>query len=729
MSFPTPRRIAFASARRPKTVVMAWAAVLVAAFVVIGALMSGATTSDVTFTNNPTSQRGKTVLEQRFGISTPADESVVVRAVGAGTPADVRANVNDIVARIHALDPGIVDSVTSPFAASAPPGLVRPDGRTAVIPVVMSGDINQAERNIEPLLAAAQLDTPTVVSQVAGAASARKANSTQAEHDLKRGELMIGLPVAIVILFLVFRALGAMVLPLSVAFSSIIVATAGAAIIGSFWQLSFFVSNMITMMGLAVGIDYALFVVSRYREERAAGREVLESVDVSSATSGRAVGYSGIAVAVALAGLLIVPSSIYVSLALGAMMAVLVAVAASMTLLPAMLRLMGDRIEWGGLTRRARRSRAEDRQARGFASIARAVMRRPVVAAVVGIAIMGGLAAPYVGINTGANGIESLPRSTDARQAFDVLQQEYGVGTSGPITVTLEGDVASAAGQKAITDIRSAMRQESALGTSSVVLSPDGGAAAISAPLNLLPASRDAANVVDHLSGDVLPAATAGTGITANITGEAAFNADYFNITDRYLIPVVSVVLLLSFIVLLIAFRSLVVPLVAILMNLLSVGAAYGLMVLVFQHGFGVDLLGFQQTDVIDAWIPLFLFAVLFGLSMDYHVFLISRIREQYDRTGDTAFAVEHGVASSARLITGAAAIMVAVFGGFAMGELVMFQQMGFGLAVAILLDATLVRTVLVPAVMRLLGDANWYLPKALEFLPKVDLEGASQTH
>ena len=508
-----------------------------------------------------------------------------------------------------------------------------------------------------------------------------------------------------------FGALVSALLPLILAIAAIIVALALTALVGQLGELSFFVQNMITMMGLAVGIDYSLFIVSRYREERALGVAKLDAIERAGDTSSRAVFFSGITVVVALISLLIVPMSVFVSLGLGAILAVLAAVAAALTLLPALLSVLGDKIEKGRLV--PRRKAADERT--GFwARVVTWVMKRPVASFVLAAGLLVAASLPYWGINTGASGVETLPANIEARQAFETLQKDFNVGAVAPARIPITGDPASAANAAEIGRITSAIAGDPVLGTPALEqgAGPKGGVLAV--PVNADSTSPGAEDAVNRLRAATdLP-----------VGGATSLNIDYFDIASRYLPIVVVVVLALSFLVLLLAFRSIVVPIVAIILNLLSVGAAFGLVTLVIQDGYGAGFFGFQQVDTIEAWIPIFLFAVLFGLSMDYHVFLLSRIREKFVETGDNVASITHGISSSGRLITGAALIMVAVFGGFAAGDLVMFQQMGFGLGVAVLLDATLVRGVLLPAIMRLLGNANWYLPKALNWMPNVAIEG-----
>jgi putative drug exporter of the RND superfamily len=427
---------------------------------------------------------------------------------------------------------------------------------------------------------------------------------------------------------------------------------------------------------------------------------------------------------VALVGLLLVPNNIFLSLGIGAILVVLVAVLASMTLLPAMMSALGDRFDAARIPF-LRRTGGEGRI---WARVADAVMRRPGTALVIAAAALIIATIPLAGINTGSAGVGNLPSDSSSRQAYETLGREFDAGAVAPAVIALEGNVGSPQGQKAIKDLTAKLAGDARFGEGRLEQSDSGDAAVLTVPVRAEATSLAARDAVSDLRSDILPSVFGGSGVETAVAGQTAETLDFVEITNRYLPIVVGLVLVLSFIVLLIAFRSVVIPITAIAMNLLSVGVAYGLLVLVFQDGVGAGLFGFQQVDTIEAWLPLFLFAVLFGLSMDYHVFLLSRIRERYEATGDTAVAVRDGIASSGRLITGAALIMVAVFAGFAAGQLVMFQQMGFGLAVAVLIDATIVRSILVPATMRLLGARNWYLPKFLQWIPRVDVEGARTT-
>jgi uncharacterized membrane protein YdfJ with MMPL/SSD domain len=479
----------------------------------------------------------------------------------------------------------------------------------------------------------------------------------------------------------VFGALAAAVVPIVLAVTSIVVALGLVSLLGLAFDLSFLVTNMVTMIGLAVGIDYSLFIVSRYREERAHGRDKLAAIAAAGATANRAVFFSGMTVVLALAGLLLTPTTVFRSIAAGAITVVLVAVAASLTLLPALLAVMGDRVNALRVPVLFRRRQQDLERTHGiWARVARRVMARPTASLLLAGGVLAVVAVPLVGIRTGVSGISTYPDNIQSKQAFTVLSRDFSGGLTSPALIVVDGDVRSAA-------VTAAVR---------------------------------------HLRSVVVPGAFDGVDARVLVGGQTAGFIDFFDLTHWYTPFAIALVLGLSFLLLVVVFRSVVLPLLGVALNLLSVAAAYGLLVLVFQHGTGADLFGFQQVDTIQAWLPLLLFSVLFGLSMDYQVFLLSRIQERHGHTLDTRDAVAFGLRTTGGIITGAAVIMVAVFAGFAAGRLVELQQTGFGLAVAVLIDATLVRSVLVPAAMRLLGRWNWYLPSWLGWLPQLPIEGAA---
>jgi RND superfamily putative drug exporter len=488
---------------------------------------------------------------------------------------------------------------------------------------------------------------------------------------------------------------------------------------------------MITMIGLAVGIDYSLFVVERYREERRRGMSKFDAISIAGGTASKAVVFSGITVVLALAGMLLVPSTIFQSLGIGAIIVVIISVFATMTLIPALIMLLGDKLDWP--RRRKYDAAMAAAQAeydhelihKGFwGRITRVVMGRPVVAIVLTVGLLLAATIPYFDLKSGMSGVETLPES-DVKTGLEILREDFYVGVLAPVEIVVDGPTHHVDVKASISQLIEDMDASGQFGPVTVETNDAGDLTLVSAPLVTDTNSEASFQTITWLRESIVPATFNGSGADVYVSGESAFNEDLNIMIEDYTPIVFAFVLGLSFILLTLAFRSIIVPIKAILMNLLSVGAAYGLLVLMFQKGWG-DFLGFVQTPAIDAWVPLFLFCVLFGLSMDYHVFLLSRIREHYDATGNNRESVAVGLQSTAKIITGAALIMVAVFGGFASGELAFMQQVGFGLAAAVLIDATVVRSVLVPSVMALLGDRNWYLPRWLHWLPDLRVEGAA---
>jgi len=722
-------RLAAAAARHPWRTVVAWVLALVVSIVTTGALLSQALTTESDFTGTPESQRALDLFEQRLGQKQPILDVMIVesRTLTANDPA-FRQRVESLATTLSAIDPGVI-TVGPTYYARHDPTLVSQDRHSALIALSMPGSIqNDAHVKIAPVLRLAD----AVDGQqgfhvlVTGDATLSRDFTTLSESDLQTGE-MIGIPIALVILLAVFGTAVAALVPLLLAICAIIVALGLAALVGQVSPLSFFVVNMLIFMGLAVGIDYSLFIVSRFREERRRGHEKVEAIAFAGNTASRAVLFSGMTVVLALVGLLIIPTKIFVSLAVGAILAVLVAVIGAMTLLPAVLSVLGDRIERWRVPYFGRRDRDTTASGGVWGRIVRHAMARPVVSVVSAVALLLVAAVPYTGINTGSSGIETLPDAARAKQGFVVLNRDFNSGRVTPAFVVIDGPTATPAAGRAFGALHAALARDPRFGPFQPQVEGARRFALLTIPVAGDPNSDAALNAVRDLRHRYLPAAFAGTGLKAYVGGAGGANLDYFAITDKYLPIVFVLVLGLSFVLLTVAFRSVVVPLSSIAMNLLSVGAAYGLLVLVSQDGHGAGLLGLQHAPVVEAWIPIFLFSVLFGLSMDYQVFLLSRIRERYDQRGDSREAVAYGIGSTARLITGAALIMVAVFAGFAAGQLVMFQQMGFGLGVAILIDATLVRTILMPAWMELLGDRNWYLPRFLRWLPDLRVEPAAE--
>jgi RND superfamily putative drug exporter len=717
--------LAGAASRHPWRTLTLWAVLILAAGFASSAFLADALTTRADFTSRPDSVRAQDLVEQRLRGPERDTELVIVRSASRSVddPA-FRARVAALQRDIAGLGTDVVQRVGSVYQLGDP-SLVSRDRHATLLPVVMAGAVEQAVDQIGALRGVLDRadgnDGFEVLLAGQGALSADF--NTIAEEDLRQGE-SIGVIVALVVLVAVFGAIVAALLPVAMAVLAIMAAIGLVALLGLAFDFSFFVTNMITMMGLAVTIDYSLFIVSRFREERRAGHPRLEAIELAGATASRAVLFSGMIVVLALVGMLLVPTTLFRSLATGAILVVIAAVAASLTLLPALLGLLGDRVN----ALRVRRER--QRQGGIWVAVSRAAMRRPVLSLLAAVAFLAVAATSMFDLRTGFAGVSTLPDDFASKRAFTVLATEFSGGLTSPVEVVVDGDADDRGVRQGVARLRALLAADRGFGPSTVQVNDARDLQVVSASVTGDPSGPAAVDAVTRIREDYVPRAfPAGTPAEVVVGGETAFNKDFFDLTDTYTPIVFAFVLLLSLLLLTAVFRSVVVPVKSILLNLLSVGAAYGIIVAVFQKGGPAvgrsiaDLLGFQQVDAIEAWLPLFLFSVLFGLSMDYHVFLLSRIREHYDRTGNNAESVAEGVRTSAGIITGAALIMVAVFGGFAAGRLVSFQQMGFGLAVAVLIDATIIRSVLVPAAMKLLGDWNWYLPSWLGWLPKLTVE------
>jgi RND superfamily putative drug exporter len=750
-----PQSLAKASATHPWRTLGVWLLVLAAGIAGAATLLGPALTTEVNFTNTPEAKRAEEVLKKELTGPDQITETFIVigKDVGIQDPA-FADHVNGILADVAALGRG---AVTASPASFSPPTEQSPlqaalgpfpseDGKAVLFSVVLRGDIDAASEHVDELDKIRQDATGSgFETLILGQATSSEEFKKISEEDIKVGE-SVGIVVALIVLVIVFGALVAGVSPIIMAIFAIAVTLGIVGLIGQVWRFSFFAPNLITMMGLAVGIDYSLFIVSRYREERQRGREKMDAIGAAGATANRAVFFSGMMVVLALAGMLIVPTTIFRSLAGGAIVVVLVSVGASMTLLPAVIGLLGDKLNAGRILGRKRADLEHGRQGGFWDRASRAVMRRPVVGLVGASVLLVVLALPYFfqshadgqgrGIKQGLAGISTLPEDTQTKQAFDALVSHFpknGIDTPAQLVIQAK-DVTAPAVTSSIDELGRLIADDPFLGNpAEPQVNKDGTVALVEIPLAgaaVDTQSEQATNVIEQLRTEYVPKAFGGSGATVLVGGESGFIKDFFDVSDRYNPIILALVLALSFVLLTIVFRSLVVPAKAIVMNLLSVGAAYGLIVLVFQKGGPAiggsiaNFLGFEQVDAIEAWLPLFLFSILFGLSMDYHVFLLTRIREQYDRTGNNTESVAYGLRTTGGIITGAAVIMVAVFAGFAAGRMVALQEMGFGLAVAVFMDATIVRSILVPSAMKLLGDRNWYLPRWLQWLPKLDVEG-----
>ncbi len=540
-------------------------------------------------------------------------------------------------------------------------------------------------------------------------------------NDQQFGSEAVGLFLAMLILLIAFGSLLAMGLPIATALFGIGCGTALVALVANFMNMPNFTTQATLMVSIGVGIDYALFIVTRYRETLAKGHGPETSVVVALDTAGRAVLFAGSTVVISLLGLLILNTETFRGVAVGMTIGVVFTMLGSVTLLPALLGFVGKNIDRFGLPHR---SRETDRPA-FWSRWAKFVQRRPWPAFIGALLVLIVIALPIGSLRLGFGDAGNSPTSSTTRRAYDLLAKGFGPGFNGPLLLAAE--TPEGGRDVAVLDRLSAtLNQTRGVAFATPPRPNPAGTAAI---LQVFPTTspQDAAtdDLVNRLRDHIVPEATAGTTARVAVGGFPAAADDFAAYTARMLPVVVGFVLLLSFVLLMIVFRSLLVPLKAVIMNLLSVGAAYGVMVAVFQWGWGASLIGVGKEGPIESWAPLMLFAVVFGLSMDYEVFLLSRIKEDYDRTGDNAEAVASGLAATARVITAAAAIMVCVFGAFVLGPDRSLKVFGLGMSVAVFVDATIVRLILVPATMELLGDRNWWLPAWLDrILPRMNIEG-----
>jgi RND superfamily putative drug exporter len=715
--------LARACARHKWWTVGIWVVALVLAVLAMVNWLNDALVTEARFTGNPPeSMEAFNLMNDKLGTNDEEmlDEIIIVRSdtLTVDDPA-FADQVNGLYGELAAMGPeAAVGAVT--YYIYPDPSLVSADRHSTLIPFKVPMDTY--ERVTEVYALGDKYSTGDFKVFHTGSAAFMYDDMKLSESTMSTGET-VGIGVALIVLALVFGALAAALLPVLMGIAAIIAALGMTALVGQAMDLTFMITSMITMMGLAVGIDYSLFILTRFREERAHGLEKMDAIGKAGSTASRAIFYSGLTVMFALTGLVIFPLSIFISMGIGAMLVVFASIVASMTLLPALLGIFGDKVNALRIPFITPKVTRPDNPNRGFwAWITRTVTKVPVVSLIIAVAILGAATVPFFDKVSGMSGISAVPDNLPSKQGYNVLQKDFHMGFDSPTYVVIDGDITTPEAQAAITGLQEKLAGDTMFASVAVAPYPQLNMAVINARVAGDTMSPEAKAAVIRIREDYIPVTFSETTAKAMVTGESAFMVDYDQITTDYTPIIFGLVLSLSFIVLLLAFRSIVIPVTAIIMNLLSVGASYGLIVLVFQKGFGADLLGLTQVPSIETWLPLFLFAVLFGLSMDYQVFLLSRIREHYKQHNDNAAAVSFGLRSTGKLITGAALIMVAVFGGFALSDMVMMQQMGFGLAVAIFIDATLVRCVIVPATMKLLGKANWYLPKWLEWLPKIAL-------
>ena len=719
------------SARHRKTAIVGWIV-----FVVLATLAGsnvGQKELASSETGNGESKRAEMIIDAADFPHT-AGEQVLIQGKGSIESSDPRvtAAVEDVVRRLERIDG--VTGIESPLVREHRADTVSRDGRSVVVSFNLPGVEDEADTDAlaeqaeAPLaaVAAVQKGHPDVLVEEFGAASSEKALGAEAAADEARS-LQLSMTGTLIILLIAFGALVAAGVPLLLGLTSVF-ATVG--LLGPVSQLSALhpaVAQVVMLVGLAVGVDYAMFYLRRMMEEQDRGRASGAALEVAASTSGRAVLISGLTVMAAMGGMFFSGNPIFVSFGIGTILVVGVAVLGSLTVLPAMLSYLGQKgwLEKGRVPYVAKRRHRNGGESRIWSAILDRVLARPLASALLAAGLLVGLSIPALGMQFKEPGTEGMSRSEPIVQTMDRIDAAFPGGNAPAVTVVKADDVTTPEIQAAIADL-----QEEAIATGRlheptfVEISPDRTVATIGIAVDGKGTDAASDRSLETLREDVVPA-TVGRldGAEVAVGGMTAGSKDFLDTMKSHLPIVFGLVLSLAFILLLVTFRSIVVPIKAIVLNLLSVGAAYGILTLVFQDGRGEELLGFDSVGGIAPWIPLFLFVILFGLSMDYHVFVLSRIREAVDRGMSTDNAVAHGIKSTAGVITSAAAVMVITFAMFATSSDQAMKQMGVGLAVAILIDATIVRAVLLPAAMKLLGKRNWYLPKRLGWLPRFEHE------
>jgi uncharacterized membrane protein YdfJ with MMPL/SSD domain len=650
-----------------------------------------------------------------------AEQVLVQSKTLTASDAQFKAAVADLAQRLEGTKG--VSEVVDPYEAGS--GQISKDGHSALVTFSLPGDQKTTEKAVVQSLAA--VDTaakahPELRIAETGDASINKATKDKSNDELG-SSMFMSLGLTLIILLFTFGALVAAGIPVLLGLTAVLATLGLLGPVSQIAPVDASVMHVVLLVGMAVGVDYSLFYVKRAREEREAGRETNAAIEAAAATSGRAVVISGFTVMVAMAGMYLGGISNFASFATGTIMVVAVAVLGSLTVLPATLSKLGDRIEKGRVPLLGRlRSRIGGVGL--WSRVLDVVLRRPLVSAVVAAGVLVALALPTLGMETSLGGTDDTSRDLPVMQTYDRIQAAFPSEGSAEMVVIKADDATS---PEVVSGIR-ALEAEAAArpglfeGQPSVELSADKSVASVTLPTTGNGTDELSNKAVDALRGDIVPSTVGSVdGVEAYTTGEAAATGDFNDAMIGHLPYVFAFVLSAAFLLLLVTFRSIVIPLKAIALNMLSVGAAYGLLTLVFQNGLGESLgLG---SGPIAAWLPLFLFVILFGLSMDYHVFILTRVREAFDRGMSTGDAVAHGIKSTAGVVTSAAIVMVAVFSMFALSSELQMQQMGIGLAAAVLIDATIIRGVLLPATMKLLGDWNWWLPRKLNWLPNLETE------
>ena len=713
------------SAQHRKKAIWGWLAFALIAFMVGSALGTNTQTN----AQSGVGESGRAARTVEGAFPKHQVEQVLVQRNGASaSDPSFRAAVGDVQRRLAAVPH------TTAFESPYKPGnagQISADGHSALLRFEITGDENQTADRVGATLkatAAAQAAHGDFTIEQVGDASINKQLNDSIGKDFKRA-FVTSLPITLVILLIAFGALVAASVPILLALTAVLATIGLVALTSHFSPVDSSINEVILLIGLAVGVDYSMFYLRREREERESGRSEQAALAAAAATSGRAVLVSGLTVMVAMAGMYLGGASTFTSFATGTIIVVAVAVVGSLTVLPALLAWLGDRVEKGGVPI-VKKMRWNAGESGIWARILTPVLRHPLVSAVAAAGLLIALAIPAFSIHTATPGTDSLPQNLSVVKTYNKVQKVFPGGPIPAVVAVSAADVTSPRVGRAIADLRKQaaanplFRQPVTTNVNAdrtveevdIPLAGNGSDSKSSAALGQL---RD--HLVPGTIGRVASA-------TADVGGFTAGSKDFNDTMKSHLPLVFAFVLTAAFLLLLVTFRSIVIPIKAIVLNLLSVAAAYGVLVWIFQDGHLESFLGFHSNGAIVPWMPLFLFVVLFGLSMDYHVFILTRIREAFDRGRPTEDAVTHGIKTTAGVVTSAAAVMISVFAIFATLSLLIFKQLGVGLAVAVFIDATIVRGVLLPATMKLLGDWNWYLPKWLEWLPRVSPEAPAPT-
>ena len=705
------------SAQHRKKAIWGWLVLVVLAFAIGGAV--GTETQTAAQSGVGESGDAARTIDNAFP-KHQVEQVLIQNDHLTATDPSFRAVVDSTQHRLSAVP--YTQAFESPYAPGNA-GQISADGHSALLRFEIAGDETQASDRVGATLdatSAAQAANPDFTVEQVGDASVTKQLNDSISDDFKQA-FVTSLPITLVILLIAFGALVAASVPIILALTAVLATIGIIGVLSHISPVDQSINEVILLIGLAVGVDYSMFYLRREREERELGRSEEASLAAAAATSGRAVLVSGLTVMLAMAGMYLGGAPTFTSFATGTIIVVAVAVVGSLTVLPALLAWLGDRVEKGGvpIVKNQPWNAGENTV---WSRILTPVLRHPAISATAAAALLLVLAIPTLHIHTATPGTDTLPQDLSVIKTYNKVQETFPGGPIPAVVAVSADDVTSPEVSGAVNDLRRQAAANPLFGQPvTTLINPDRTVEEIDIPLAGDGSDSKSKAALTELRDRLIPSTLGQVpGATADVGGFTAESEDFNSTLKSHVLPVFAFVLSAAFLLLLVTFRSIVIPFKAILLNLLSVGAAYGVLVWIFQEGHLESVLGFKSNGAIVAWMPLFLFVVLFGLSMDYHVFILTRIREAFDRGRSTEDAVAHGIKTTAGVVTSAAIVMISVFAIFATLSLLIFKELGVGLAVAVLIDATLIRGVLLPATMKLLGDWNWYLPRWLEWLPRI---------